>query len=83
VLRKISGSKRDEITEDWMGFLNEEFHDLYCEQNVIRVNKSKRMRWVGHVARIAEEERCIQGLGGNDGKRPLGRLRHGRGIILK
>jgi hypothetical protein len=68
VLRIISGTKRDEVKEDWKGMHIEEFHDLYCAQHFIRVIKSRRMRWAGHVAYIAEEEMCMQGffLGGGN-----------------
>jgi hypothetical protein len=47
-----------------MGLHVEEFHDLYCAQKFIRMIKLRRMRWAGHVACIAEDERCIQGFGG-------------------
>jgi len=43
---------------------NEELNDLYCSPNMVRVIKSRRMRWLGHVARMGEEERRIQGSGG-------------------
>jgi hypothetical protein len=84
VLRKISGSKRDEITEDCMGLHNEEFHDMCCAKNFIRLTKSRRMRWAGHVALLLKK-RCAYRVwaGKNDGKRPLGRLRHRHEIILK
>ena len=64
VLRKILGSKRDEVTGEWRKLHNEELNDLYCSPNKVRVIKSERMRWAGHVARMGEEERCIQGFGG-------------------
>jgi hypothetical protein len=64
VLRRIFGPKRDEVTGAWRKLHNEELNDLYCSAN-IRVIKSRRMRWAGHVARIGErEKRCIQGFGG-------------------
>ena len=53
--------KSDEVTGDWRKLHNEEFDDLYCPSIVIRVFKSRRMRWVGHVACM--EERCMQGFG--------------------
>jgi len=43
---------------------NEKHYDLYSSPNIVRVIKSRRMRWSGHVARIGGEESCIQGLGG-------------------
>jgi hypothetical protein len=52
VLRRIFGPKRDEVTGDWRKLHNEEFHALYCSPNIIRMFKSRRMRWVGHVARL-------------------------------
>jgi hypothetical protein len=53
VLRRLFGFKRDEATGEWKKKLhNEEVHDLYCTPATVRVIKSKRMRWVGHVARI-------------------------------
>jgi hypothetical protein len=63
VLRKIFGPKRDEVTGEWRKLHNEELNDLYCSPNIVRVIKSKRMRWAGHVACMGEE-RCIQGSGG-------------------
>ena len=50
VLRKIFGPQRDEVTEEWRRLHNEELCDLYSSSNIIRVVKSRRMRWVGHVA---------------------------------
>ena len=47
-----------------MGLRIEEFHDQYCAQNFIRVIESRRMRRAGHIECVAEEERCIQGFGG-------------------
>jgi len=52
VLRRILGPKRDEVTGEWRKLHNEELNDLYCSPNVIWVIKSRRMRWVGHVARM-------------------------------
>jgi hypothetical protein len=49
VLRKIFGPQRDEVTEEWRRQHNEELCDLYSSSNIIRVVKSRRMRWVGHV----------------------------------
>jgi hypothetical protein len=54
VLRKIFGPKRDEVTGEWRRLHNEELNDLYSSPNIIRVIKSRRMRWEGHVARIGE-----------------------------
>jgi len=54
VLRRIFGSKRDEVTGEWRKLHNEELNDLYCSPNIVRVIKSSRMRWAGHVARMGE-----------------------------
>jgi hypothetical protein len=62
VLRKIFGPKRAEITAEWRRLHDEELHELYSSPNIVRVIKSRIMRWAGHVARIAE--RCIQRFGG-------------------
>jgi hypothetical protein len=52
VLRRIFGPKRDEVTGEWRKLHNEELHGLYSSPNIVRVIKSRRMRWAGHVARI-------------------------------
>jgi hypothetical protein len=52
VLRRIFGPKRDEATGDWRKLHNEELNDLYCSPNIVRVIKSRRMRWTGHVAHM-------------------------------
>jgi len=54
VLRRIFGPRRDEVTAEWRKLHNEELIGLYCSPNIFRVIKSKRMRWVGRVARIGE-----------------------------
>jgi len=53
VLKRIFGSKRDEVTGEWRKLHNEELSDLYCPPNLVQVNKS-RMGWAGHVACIGE-----------------------------
>jgi hypothetical protein len=53
VLRRIFGPKRDEVTGGWRKMHNEELHNLYSSPSIIRMIKSRRMRWAGHVARIA------------------------------
>jgi len=60
-LRRIFGSKRDEVTGEWGKLRNEELNDLNFSPNITRVIKSRRMRWAGHVARMGEK-RFIQGL---------------------
>jgi len=56
--------KRGGVRGQWRKLYNEEFNDLYPPPNIIRVIKSIRMRWAGHVARIGREERFVQGFGG-------------------
>jgi hypothetical protein len=50
VLRRIFGLKRDGVTEGWRKLHNEELHNLYSSPSIIGIIKSRRMRWVGHVA---------------------------------
>jgi hypothetical protein len=59
VLRKIFGPKRGEVIGGWKKLHNEELHNLYCWPRIIRIIKSRRMRWAGHVARNGGEEECI------------------------
>jgi len=61
---RVFGPKRDEVTEEWRKLHNEELNDLYSLPNIVRVVKSRRMRWAGHVARIGAGERGVQGSGG-------------------
>jgi hypothetical protein len=56
VLRRIFGPKRDEVTGDWRKLHNEELHNLYSCPNVIRIIKSRRMRWAVYVARIGRKD---------------------------
>jgi len=58
VLRRVFGSKRDEVTGEWKKFHNEELRDLYTSPNIVRVAKSRRMRWAGHVASMGREVVC-------------------------
>ena len=55
VLRRIFAPRRDEVTGEWRKLHNEELNDLYTSSNIVRVIKSRRMRWAGHVARMGEE----------------------------
>jgi len=76
VLRRIFGPRRDEVTGEWRRLHNEELNDLYSLPNIVRVIKSRRMRWAGHVACIGEERVLYRVLVGKpEGRRPLGRLR--------
>ena len=54
VLRRIFGTKRDEVTGEWRKLHNEELNDLFCSPNIVRVIKSIRIRWTGHVAHMGE-----------------------------
>jgi hypothetical protein len=58
VLRRIFGPKRDEVTGEWRKLHIEELNGLYSLPNIVRVIKSRRIRWGGHVARMVEEEVC-------------------------
>jgi hypothetical protein len=76
VLRRIFESKRDGVTGGWRKLHNEELHNLYSSPSIIRIIKSRRMRWVGHVARMREKRNEYRLLVGKpEGKRLLGRLR--------
>ena len=76
VLRRIFGPRRDELTGKWRRLHNEGLNDLYCSTNIVRVIKSRRMRWARHVARMGEERGAYRVLVGKpEGKRPLGRPR--------
>jgi len=73
VLRRIFGPRRDEVTGEWRRLHNEELNDLYSLPNIVRVIKSRRTRWAGHVARMGEETGVYRVLVGKpEGKRPLG-----------
>jgi transposase len=75
VLRKIFGPKRQE-DGSWRKLHNDELHSLYSSPNIVRVIKSRRMRWTGHVARMGEGRGVYTVLVGRpEGKRPLGRPR--------
>ena len=64
------------MSGEWRRLHNEELHDLYCSPNIVRVIKSRRMRWAGHVERMDEERGMYRVLLGKpEGKRPLGRRR--------
>jgi hypothetical protein len=52
VLRRIFGPMSDLVTSGWRKLHNEELHDLYSSPSIIRIIKSRRMRWAGHVARM-------------------------------
>ena len=76
VLRRIFGPMRDEITEEWSRLHNEELNDLYSSPNTMRVLKSRRMRWAGHVALMGDEIGVYRVLMGKpEARGPVGRPR--------
>jgi hypothetical protein len=76
VLRRILGPKRDEVTGEWRRLHNKELYALYFSPSIIRVIKSRRLRWAGHVARMGERRGAYRTLVGKpEGRRPLGRPR--------
>jgi hypothetical protein len=73
VLKRIFGPKRDEETGGWRKLHNEELHNSYSSPSIIKIIKSRRMRWSGHVARMGEKRNAYRILvGKREGKRPLG-----------
>jgi hypothetical protein len=71
---RIFGPKRDEVTREWRRLHNKELDDLYSSPNIIRVIKSRRMKWAGHVAHMGEGRGAYRILVGRpEGRRPLGR----------
>jgi hypothetical protein len=75
-LRRIFEPKRDEVIGGWRKLHNEELHNMYSSPSIIRMIKSRRMRWAGHVARMRTKRNAYRILVGNpEGKRPLGRPR--------
>jgi hypothetical protein len=76
VLRRIFRPKRDEVMGEWRKLHNKELRDLYSLPSIIRIIKTRRMRWAGHVAKIGEKRNAYRLLVGKlEGKRPLGRPR--------
>jgi len=84
VLRRVFGPKRDEVTGEWRKLHNEDFKDLYFLPNIVRVVKTRRMRWAGHVARMGVGRVVHRVLVGKpEGKSPLGRPDVDGRIILR
>ena len=75
VLRRIFGPRRDEVTEEWRRLHNEELNDLYSSPNNVRVIKSRRTRWAGHVAHWGESGVYRVLVGKPEGRGSLGRPR--------
>jgi hypothetical protein len=78
VLRRIFGPKREEVAGDWSRLHSEDLHNLYISRNIIRVIKSRRMRWVVHVVRIGNRKKYKIPVEYPERKRPLVRLRRRR-----
>ena len=73
VLRKQFGPKRDEVTGDWRRLHNEELNDPYSSPNIIRLIKSRIIRWAGHMARMGNRRGAYRGLVvKSEGRKPLG-----------
>jgi hypothetical protein len=84
VLRRIFGPKRDEVTGEWRQLHNEELSDLHSSSNIVRVIKSRRMRWEGHIACIWERRGVYRVLVGKPGRKsPFGRPRRRREDNIK
>jgi hypothetical protein len=76
VLGRIFGPKRDEVTGGWRKLHKEDLHNLYSSPSIIRIIRSRKKRWAGHVARMEEKRKVYRLLVGKpEGKIPLGRLR--------
>jgi hypothetical protein len=76
-LRRIYGPKRDEVRGECRRIHKEELNDMYSSPNFIRVIKSRRIGWAGHVACMGDRRGAYRGLvSRSEGKRPLGRPRH-------
>jgi hypothetical protein len=77
VLRRTFGPKRGEVMREWRRLHHKELYTLYSSPNIIRVIKSRRQRWEGHVTHMGERRGAYRALVGKpEGRRPLGRLRH-------
>ena len=76
VLRRIVGPKRDEVIGEWRILHNEELNNLYSSPSIVRVIKSRRIRWAGHVGHMGEGRGVYRVLVRKpEGRRPLGRPR--------
>jgi hypothetical protein len=72
-MRRIFGPKRDDVTGDWRKLHKEELHNLYSSPNIIRMNKSRRMRWAEHVARMGETGNAYRILVGKARRKEIAR----------
>ena len=59
VLRRMFGHKRDEVTGEWRQLHSEELNDMHFSPDIVRLIKSRRMRWAGKVARMRKKEMCM------------------------
>jgi hypothetical protein len=76
VLRRILWPKRDEVTREWRRLHTKELYAVYSSPSIIRVIKSRRLRWARHVARMGERRGAYRALVGKpEGRRPLGKPR--------
>jgi hypothetical protein len=74
VLRRIFGQKRDKVTGRWKKLQNEELHNLYFSSCIIRMIKTRRMKWAGHIVQMWEKRNeCMSWVEKPKGKRPIGR----------
>jgi len=81
---RIFGPNRDEVTREWRKLHNEELNDLHSSPNIVRLMKSRRMRYVGHVAGMGVRRGVFRVLvGKSEGKRPLERPRRRWGDNIK
>jgi hypothetical protein len=84
VLRRIFGPTRDEVAEEWRRLRNKELYALYYSPNIIRVIKSRRLRWAGHMAHMEERRGACRVLARKpEGRRPLGRPRRRKDSNIK
>jgi hypothetical protein len=84
VLRRILGPKKDEVKGEWGRLHDDELYALYSSPNIIRVIKSRRLRWAGHVTRVGERRGAYRALVRKpEGRRPLGRPRRRREDNIK
>jgi hypothetical protein len=84
LLRRIFGPERDEVVGGWRKLRSEELHNFYSLPNIIRMNKSRRMMWVVHVAHMGQKRHAYRVLVGKaEGGRVLGRLDIAGMVILK
>jgi len=71
VLRRTFGPKRDKVTREWRKLHNKELNELFSSRNIVRVIKSRKMRWAGHVARMGERRGVYRVLVGKPEERDL------------